>query len=244
MALAGSTATELGLIGALVLVATLGLWFLLGDGLKQAFGLVKSDMLAQVSNAKANSMTVEPSEPLNEPPSSTSGDPVIEPADPAPTVVTAGSNGNEAHAEIYNALQALIDRSMQKGTMTEAQADVLTRIVKQIILNNELITTIRKAEETTRYNRFLLAEMKVEFRGQTVLLKDLAKRLGKTLNFSPEFEGYGFLVDPEATDETTEHGVLKKLYAEAEGIGLLEDREILDFIEEVVWSVYNTETVG
>jgi Flp pilus assembly pilin Flp len=147
VALAGSTATELGLIGAVVLVATLGFWFLLGDGLKQAFGLVKSGMLAQVSNAKANGMTVDLSEPPNEPPSSTSGDPVLDLVDPPPTVVTAGSNGTEAHAETYNALQALIERSLQKETMTEAQADILGKLVKQLLHSAECDLAEKKAHE-------------------------------------------------------------------------------------------------
>ncbi|WP_303674502.1 hypothetical protein [Vampirovibrio chlorellavorus] len=139
----GSTATEMGLIGAVVLVATIGLWFLLGNGLKQALVMVKSDMLAQVSMANASPLGQQ--EPPSVLPPAALDVLVPEPVEPTPTVMTAGGNGNEAHAEIYKALQELIDRSLKKGTMTEAQADLLRQLVKQMLYSAECAFAAKEA---------------------------------------------------------------------------------------------------
>jgi Flp pilus assembly pilin Flp len=219
----GSTATELGLIGSVVLVATLGMWFLLGDGLKQAFGLVKSDMLAQVSNAKTNALPVVPSGPPYEQPPPTLGDPVLEPVDPAPTVVTAGSNGTEAQAEIYKALQALIDRSIQKGTMTEAQADLLKAFVKHHTRFMFIQDVISESEIQAQGDFSVISKMEVQFEGQTYLLTDLAAIMGLEwdMEFSIFFDNY---------DENSVIGVYDSLYDQLDQNGLLDDPDVHDFL--------------
>ncbi len=238
MALTGSTVTEMGLIGSVVLVVTLGMWFLLGDGLKQAFGLVKSDMLAQVSNAKTNVMPVAQYELPNKLPSLTSGEPVIEPADPAPTVVTVGSNGIEGHEETYKALQALIDRSMKKGTLTNAQAELLSKLIDQILLFNDLFDVFLAAYIDCDYEYCdfdFLSTKKAEFRGETYLLTDLMKRMGKTLTASemPELEGPYTFYDSDDLYEKSEGTIAEILFNEAETKGVLDDPEVLDFVMQV-----------
>ncbi|WP_303674498.1 hypothetical protein [Vampirovibrio chlorellavorus] len=232
----GSTTTEMGLIASVVLVTTIGLWFLLGNGLKQAMGMVKSDMLAQVSNANGTTAAVyEPPPPLPPP---VLDDPLPEPVEPTPTVVTVGSNGNEWHPETYKALEALINRALQKGTMKEAQADLLRQLIAQILLFNDLHNVFVDSYVECDYvvcDFDVLSTKQVEFRGETFMLTDLMKRLGKTLTPSeyPELEGpYGFY-DSDALYEKSEGTIAEKLFSEAETKGVLDDPEIFDFVMTV-----------
>ncbi|WP_303674497.1 Flp family type IVb pilin [Vampirovibrio chlorellavorus] len=129
----GSTATEMGLIGAVVLVASLAFLFFLGEALQYAFSFVRKDMVTQVATANGLSPEAFVAQWKGGQPGQSEG--ILNPVQPTAPVVTAGSNGNEAHAEIYKALQELIDRSLQKGTMTEAQADLLSKLVKELIIS-------------------------------------------------------------------------------------------------------------
>jgi hypothetical protein len=153
----------LGLIGAVVLVATLGFWFFLGDALQYAFSFVRKDMVTQVS--KANGMTPEAFVEQWKGSASGNGQHILNPVKPTAPVVTAGSNGNEAHAEIYNALQALIDRLMKNGAMTKAQADLLSKYVKQILLETECEVASHKAagDHFDIYAEIYIADLDAEY---------------------------------------------------------------------------------
>ncbi len=219
----GSTATEMGLIGAVVLVATIGLWFLLGNGLKQALGMVKSDMLAQIS--KTNGTTaVEYEQPPPLPPPALDA-PLPEPVEPTPTVVTVGSNGNEGQAETDRALQALIERSLQKGTMTEAQADLFKAYVKQAtrVMNIEklLDDTATKAQEDFE----VISRMEVQFEGKNYLVPELAAKAG--LEWDTEYSGF---YPATYDDEQSEWAVCNAMFEQLEESGILDEPEVDEFM--------------
>ncbi|WP_303674500.1 hypothetical protein [Vampirovibrio chlorellavorus] len=219
----GSTATEMGLIGAVVLVATIGLWFLLGNGLKQALVMVKSDMLAQVS--KTNATPVGQQEPPSVLPPAALDAPVPEPVEPTPTVITAGSNGNETYAKTDKALQALIERSLQEGTMTEAQADLFKAYVKQVtrVMNIEklLDDTATKAQKDFE----VISRMEVQFEGKNYLVPELAAKAG--LEWDTEYSGfYAATYD----DEQSEWAVCNAMFEQLEESGILDEPKVDEFM--------------
>lgn len=237
VALAGSTATEMGMIGAVVLIVTLGFWFYLSDAVQYAFSFVRQDMVAQVSNA--NGMTPEEFEQKWKHSSTKDGDWGIDTDLP---ITTAGTNGSEDHAAIYKAMRELIDRNTRNGKMTEAQADTLSELVKQILLVTELEEAIYNAEADSGYYPEILSEMKVEFRGEIYLATDLATRLGLTLTVMEDYDELGdYAYFDYYTDETyqnSEYKTLDDLYDAADKNGLLEDSEIIDFLDQVWMSSY------
>ncbi len=238
LAKSGSTATEMGFIGAVVLVATIGMWFFLGDGLRHAFGLVRTDMLTQVSNA--NGMTLEQLEEKYKTSSSNTGNSGIDPSDNNPPVSTAGSNGTRDHVSTYKALQDLIARSTRKGTLTKAQSDTLQRLTDQILLILDLEDLVFNAEVQAGENPEMVPYMRIQFKGQTYLLTELAAKLDLTWDSDfLLFYWFGFSEDSDDPDDyymdNSEYASLDKLYIEAEESGLFDDPEVAEFIDKIWW---------
>ncbi len=221
----GSTATEMGLIGAVVLVATIGLWFLLGSGLKQALVMVKSDMLAQVSKTNATPLGQQEPPSVLPPPALDAS--VPEPVEPTPTVITAGSNGNETYAKTDKALQALIERALKNGTMTEAQADLLKAFVKQhtrmMIMEKLIHDAVIEAQEDFE----VISRMEVQFEGKNYLVPELAAKAG--LEWDTEFSIFFMVTDDY---EQSEGGVYDALWDQLDESGLLDDPEVGEFLTE------------
>ncbi len=223
----GSTATEVGLIGAVVLVATLAFLFFLGDALQYAFSFVRKDMVTQISNA--NGLTPEAFVAQWKGTGSGNGQNILNPVKPTAPVVTAGSNGNEAHPEIYKALQELIDRALKKGTMTEAQADLLKAYVDQYIKVQAMWAILRKAEAQAQKNPEIMASMEIQFEGQTYLLTDFAaKRLG--VKWDDYYSSFIFIAFSGEAFDSTDSGILDQKFIKMDESGALGQEGVGSFI--------------
>lgn len=265
LAKGGSTATELGLIGAVVLIATIGFWFFLGDAVQYAFSFVRKDMVIQVSNA--NGLTPEAFVKQWKGAESGNGQDILNPVKPTAPVVTAGSNGNQDHAEIYKGLQALINRLKTKGNLTEAQVeaqeDLLSKLVKELIISYGLQFANDKA-----YDAYAEASMAVygedyEWRWDaeeayweaydrsngSFESAEAAYRSALSVGNDPSDAGLEELYATTAKSYTdyiksemafSDHPdiILHELFWAADEMGLLNDPEVTDFLNKVSMEAY------
>ncbi|WP_303674501.1 Flp family type IVb pilin [Vampirovibrio chlorellavorus] len=254
----GSTATEMGLIGAVVLVASLTFLFFLGEALQYAFSFVRKDMVTQVATANGLSPDAFVAQWKGGQPGQSEG--ILNPVQPTAPVVTAGSNGNEAHAEIYKALQELIDRSLKKGTMTEAQADLLSKYIKAAQHYFESLSAWDKAYsvyffpfyfegsiETEGFTAIYEAESAYEevyqktgsYEEAEAAYRNVLDDYSAVFDESPESLSKKYTTLQEALQRTHETLIIfSGLEAAAVENGLLDDPEVVYFIDTLWFESY------
>ncbi len=234
----GNTATEYSLVGASVLVATVGLWFLLGGGLSKAFAVLKAEMqvrgivvgFAKFGQTIGNAMDVK----------GTDGR-VIEVGPQflgAPTTQTAGTSGNTADA--YKQLKALWAKSVEEGKMTEEEAANLDALAQQALKLAQIQKAIETAMAQVGYDNEILLSLQVQLDGEGYTVAQLAEMIGWKENTT----GEGNPLIPDSNANGLELNKLKELYQQAEKDGALNDPAVKALVSQLTEKVADFSDVS
>lgn len=233
----GNTAMEYSLVGASILVATVGLWFLLGGSLKDIFSVIKADMQVRGMLSGFSGM-IQGLDQLTDV-RSTDGRTIDTGFEfGAPTTQTVGTSGNTAEA--YKNLRKLSENAVAEGKMTQEEAANLDALAQQALK----LAGIQKAIETAMAqvgldNKALLA-MQVQLEGESYTVAELADMIGWKENTS----GDGNPLVPDANANGAELNILKELYQEALASGALKDPGVQELVSQLTGQVANFSDVS
>ncbi len=228
---------EYTLVGASVLVATVGLWFLLGGYLKDIFLVIKADMGVRGVVSSLSGMVQGLDQLMDV--KSTDGRTIDTGLEfGAPTTQTVGTSGNTAEA--YKNLRKLSEKAVGEGKMTQEEAANLDALAQQALK----LAGIQKAIETAMAqvgldNKALLA-MQVQLEGESYTVAELAEMIGWKENTS----GDGNPLVPDANANGAELNILKELYQEALASGALKDAGVKDLVSQLTGQVANFSDVS
>ncbi len=233
----GNTAMEYSLVGASILVATVGLWFLLGGSLRDIFSVIKADMQVRGMLSGFSGM-IQGLDQLTDV-RSTDGRTIDTGFEfGAPTTQTVGTSGNTAEA--YKNLRKLSENAVAEGKMTQEEAANLDALAQQALK----LAGIQKAIETAMAqvgldNKALLA-MQVQLEGESYTVAELADMIGWKENTS----GDGNPLVPDANANGAELNILKELYQEALASGALKDPGVQELVSQLTGQVANFSDVS
>lgn len=234
----GSTATEYSLVGASVLVATLGLWFLLGGGISQVFTVLKAEMQARgmVAMFAKFGQTIDNAMDVKGP----DGRVIDSPLDltGAPPTQTAGTSGNTAEA--YKQLKALWAKAVKEGKMTEEEAANLDALAQQALKLAQIQKAIETAMHQVGTNNEQLLSLQVQLDGKSYTVAQLAEMIGWKENNT----GQGNPLVPDANANGAELNMLKELYQQAEKDGALKDPAVKASVSQLTGQVANFSDVS
>jgi hypothetical protein len=183
---AGNTLMEFSAIGTLVMMASLGVLFSLGDNLNGWFGGLKGNMQMQVSSvetarlAQASERSYFKATEANRQQAIYSMQAVSLPVvDHSAATQTVGSNGTR---ELASQLEILARQGLDAGTLTQPQYDMLMRMANaghDIARVEEMLVDARQRSEgdTVVYN-----SVRYNYEGRSLSAPDLANMAGEKVS--------------------------------------------------------------
>ena len=234
----GNIATEYSVVGASVLVATVGLWSLLGNGLTNVFTVLKTEM--QVRGAVAmvskfgqiidNAVDIKgPDGRVIDSPLHLTG---------APPTQTAGTSGNTAEA--YKQLKSLWAKAVEEGKMTEEEAANLDALAQQALKLAQIQKAIETAMHQVGSNNEQLLALQVQLDGKSYTVAQLAEMIGWKENNTGQWNP----LVPDGNANGTELNRLKELYQQAEKGGALKDPAVKALVSQLTGQVANFSDVS
>lgn len=201
----GNTLAEYGLIGALVLLSSIGVLLVLGGNLNDVFGLSKNGMDSKIQAAHAagstslnvNSVAASTSDPmLNNEPVITAGSNGESMGNSI--IVTAGSNGDSMSS--VNSIQAAAQAAFASGNLTQEQFDTLKGMANKGHEIAELEGLIRNARLYANGNAELYQSTRFPYQGGSYTVGELVSKLepkeAEMGNYRYTAEVQGIFSDP------------------------------------------------
>lgn len=175
----GNTATEYGFIGAIVLLGGLAGLYWLSDGFSGTFQHLRQDMIGNVQAAHTaagrqidnsaeltSSLPAEYDEILRR----------LQQTSLTQSLQTAGANGTTR--QLASELQALTEKLLRDGLLTEVQAALLQQLANQGYEIAEVQALIEQQVSAAGNNRTQFDDLTITYNGKTYSMQDAGLLIG------------------------------------------------------------------